>query len=433
MKLLVLSMNFSPELTGIGKYSGEMVEGLAKRGHEVAVVCAPPHYPAWRVGAGYAAHRYSLDRSTPGVTVYRCPVWVPGRPTGVRRLLHQASFALACLPVLLWLALAWRPAVVFAVAPSTLCAPLAWLAARLARAKAWLHVQDLELDAAFKMGLLRGRRLQRACLVAERALLGSYDHVSTISRRMLRHLACKGVLLEHTSLLPNWVDLAGVDPEKQAAAGATMRQNLGIRADQKVVLFSGTMNRKQGLQVLVEAAHRLRHREDIVMLLCGEGEVRQPLQLAAAGLPQVRFMDLRPTHELGALLTLADVHLLPQVRDAADLVLPSKLSGMLASGRPVIAGVESGCEIDGLVRHCGMRVEPESAEGFAAAIEALCDDEAGRLQMGRAARQLAQTRMGRQALLDQLDADLRALVGPRPLVVLPNVAVGAGAGGGADA
>ncbi|KPF49492.1 hypothetical protein D621_14790 [beta proteobacterium AAP51] len=416
MKLLLLSLNFSPELTGIGKYSGEMAAGLVARGHEVAVVCAPPHYPAWRVGAGHSSGRYSVDRSQPGLTVYRCPLWVPGRPTGLRRLLHQASFALCCLPVLLWLALFWRPAVVFAVAPSTLCAPLAWLAARLAGAKAWLHVQDLELDAAFKMGLLRGQRLQRASLLAERALLGAFDHVSTISRRMLRQLACKGVKLQHSSLLPNWVDLGDIDPVRQGPAAEALRLGLGIAPGQKVVLFSGTMNRKQGLGVLVEAAQQLRHREDIVMLLCGEGEVRPALEAAGAGLPQLRFLDLRPAHELGALLALADVHLLPQVRDAADLVLPSKLGGMLASGRPVVAGVDATSEIAGLVRHCGLRVEPESAAGFAAAITALCDDEAARQQMGQAARQLALTRLGAQALMDDLHADLQALAGEAPLL-----------------
>ena len=140
MKLLVLSMNFSPELTGIGKYSGEMVQGLAARGHDVRVVCAPPYYPAWKVSQGYASGRYAVNSPQPGVTVYRCPLWVPAHPKAVRRLLHQASFALTCLPVMLWLALWWRPAVVFAVAPSTFCAPLAWPSAfsiSAPRAKIW--------------------------------------------------------------------------------------------------------------------------------------------------------------------------------------------------------------------------------------------------------------------------------------------------------
>ena len=415
MKLLVLSMNFSPELTGIGKYSGEMVQGLAERGHDVRVICAPPYYPAWKVSEDYGSGRYTVTSPQPGVTVYRCPLWVPAHPNAVRRLLHQASFALACLPVLLWLALWWRPAVVFAVAPATFCAPAAWLAARLGGARAWLHVQDLELDAAFKLGFLKGPRLQRACLSLERRLLRAFDRVTTISRRMLRQLACKGVDLPRTGLLPNWVDLNAVQPLAEAGAAAQLRASLGIGIHQKVLLFSGTMNRKQGLEVLVQAAEQLQARDDIVFLMCGAGEMRSGLQAAAANLRNMRFIDLRPAAELGALLTMADLHLLPQLRNAADLVLPSKLGGMLASGRPVVAAADSGSEIAMIVRHCGLRVEPESAAGFVQAITALCDDDARRLDLGVTARILAENTLGTQAVLDQLNAELHALVctGPR--------------------
>ena len=411
MKLLVLSMNFSPELTGIGKYSGEMVQGLAARGHDVRVLCAPPYYPEWKVSESYSSSRYSVVSPQPGVTVYRCPLWVPAHPKAVRRLLHQASFALSCLPVLLWLALWWRPAVVFAVAPATFCAPGAWLAARLAGARAWLHVQDLELDAAFKLGFLNGPRLQRACLALERRLLRAFDRVTTISRRMLRQLACKGVELPRTGLLPNWVDLDAVQPLAKAPAAARLRNSLGIATHQKVLLFSGTMNRKQGLEVLVHAAEALRAREDIVFVMCGAGEMRAGLQAAAANLSNMRFIDLVPAEELGALLSMADVHLLPQLRNAADLVLPSKLGGMLASGRPVVAAADAGSEIAMIVQHCGLRVEPESAAGFVQAITALCDDDTRRLDLGVTARILAENTLGTEAVLNRLDAELRALVG----------------------
>ena len=411
MKLLVLSMNFSPELTGIGKYSGEMVQGLAERGHELRVICAPPYYPAWKVSDGHSASRYTVDSPQPGVTVYSCPLWVPAQPKAVRRLLHQASFVLTSLPVLLWLALWWRPAVVFAVAPATFCAPGAWLAARLAGARAWLHVQDLELDAAFKLGFLKGPQLQRACTALERGLLRAFDRVTTISRRMLRQLACKGVDLPRTGLLPNWVDLNAVQPLAEAPAAARLRLSLGIGAQQKVLLFSGTMNRKQGLEVLVQAAEQLQLRDDIVFVMCGAGEMRASLQAAAAALPNMRFIDLRPAAELGALLTMADVHLLPQLRNAADLVLPSKLGGMLASGRPVVAAADSGSEIAQIVQHCGLRVEPESAAGFVQAITTLCDDDLRRLDLGVTARILAESTLGTQAVLDRLDAELHTLVG----------------------
>lgn len=419
-RLLLLSLNYSPELTGIGKYSGEMTESLAARGHEVTVVCAPPHYPSWSVQPGHAAWRYSVERSQPGLTVLRCPTWVPRRPGGAARLLYQASFALSSLPVMLWLGWQWRPAVVGTVAPATLSAPVAWLTARLCGAKAWLHVQDLEFDAAFRLGLLRGSLLRRIFGVAERALLASFDQVSTISRRMLRHLACKGVGLARGSLLPNWVDLDALDPTQQADAAATLRSQIGISPVQKVALFSGTMNRKQGLHTLVQAAALLRHRDDIVFLLCGQGEMRSALEEAGSGLPGLRFIDLRPAHELGALLALADLHLLPQLRQAADLVLPSKLGGMLASGRAIVAGVDADSEIATLVQHAGRCVQPESAEAFAQAIEALCDDDAERLRLGEAALHLAHLRLDREAVMDTLDAELRSWAGGRA----PTVEVG---------
>ena len=113
MRILIYGINFSPELTGIGKYTGEMAAWLAARGHEVRVVTAPPYYPDWQVWAGFSAWQYQLADETGGrLRVVRCPLWVPARPSGLTRLLHLASFALSSLPVLLW-QWRWRPEVVF--------------------------------------------------------------------------------------------------------------------------------------------------------------------------------------------------------------------------------------------------------------------------------------------------------------------------------
>ena len=138
MKIILLSMNFAPELTGIGKYSGEMADELVRRGHEVTVVCAPPYYPKWTLGTGYTNQAYTREQPRPGLTVMRCPVWLPRRLGGLSRLLHLASFALSSFPVLMRLAMS-RPAIVFVVAPALFSAPAGWLAARLSGAAAWLR------------------------------------------------------------------------------------------------------------------------------------------------------------------------------------------------------------------------------------------------------------------------------------------------------
>ena len=100
MKILLYGINFAPELTGIGKYTGEMAAWLAAQGHAVRVVTAPPYYPAWAVSAGHSGKRWVFEEWR-GVRVWRCPLWVPPQPGGLKRLLHLASFALSSLPVML--------------------------------------------------------------------------------------------------------------------------------------------------------------------------------------------------------------------------------------------------------------------------------------------------------------------------------------------
>jgi colanic acid biosynthesis glycosyl transferase WcaI len=406
MKVLLVSLNFAPELTGIGKYSSEMADGLIERGHEVAVVCAPPYYPAWKVQPGYSASAYRTEQPKPGLTVHRCPIWIPQRLGGLSRLLHLASFALTSLPVLLWLIL-WQPRMVFVVAPALFCAPGAWLTARLAGAKAWLHIQDFEIDAAFELGLLRQPLLRQCAQFFERRLLRRFDAVSTISRRMLRQLAGKGVALQRTETLPNWVDLSLVKPGDHSPA---LRQSLGIGAAQTVCLFSGTMNRKQGLGVVVAAARALQSDPGLVFVLCGNGEMRPALEADVEGLDNVRLLDLQPADQLNALLNMADIHLLPQLRGAADLVMPSKLIGMLASGRPVVASAVPGTEIASIVMGCGVVVEPECARSLVQAISDLNNDPERRRRLGAAGRDYAERVLDVRSILDRLHERLHSLV-----------------------
>ncbi|MEY8689469.1 MAG: WcaI family glycosyltransferase [Leptothrix sp. (in: b-proteobacteria)] len=409
-------MNFAPEPTGIGKYSGEMAADWVSRGHEVVVVCAPPYYPRWHVEDGHSPQDYRVERPRPGLTIVRCPVWLPKQLNGLKRLLHLASFALSSLPMLLALAL-WRPALVFAVAPGLMSAPAGWLLARLSGARAWLHLQDLEVDAAFELGLLKGGHVRAWSLAAERRLLRSFDTVSTISRNMLAKVVSKGVPHRRMQLLPNWVDLTQVRPQPRSQR---LLDELAIGGDRFVALFSGTLNRKQAVDLLIEAARRLASTDPrIVIVICGNGELRSGLEQLACDLGNVRFGDLRPIDELGELLSIADVHLLPQRGGAADLVMPSKLTGMLASGRPVIASALRETEIAHVIAGTGLRVEPESVDGFVHALRKLSQDPALCQRLGHAAWQYAESHLGSHALMTRLNASLQSLCDESATQLMP--------------
>lgn len=403
MRVLLVGINFYPELTGIGKYSGEFAAYLADQGHEVRVVTAPPYYPWWRVQAPYRWWRYVRERWK-DIDVWRVPVWVPHRVSGLKRLVHLASFSLFSAPVILSQVL-WRPDVVLVVAPAISAAPVAWLSARLSGAKAWLHLQDFEVDVALSLGVLPSNGpVARVLRSLERKLLRSFDAVSTISGRMCERLYKKGVPKERVVLFPNWVDAEAIRPLDKPID--VLRREFGIPTDREVVvLYSGSMGEKQGLEVLIEAARQLHDRE-IRFVLCGEGPMRVPLQEQASQLQNVTFLPLQPLDKLNSLLNMADIHLLAQRPDAADLVMPSKLTNMLASGRPVVATAYPQTEVGRVVGQVGVLVTPDNPHDLSRAILDLAMNPERRYQLGKRGRSFVINHWERRRVLGKVHEKL---------------------------
>jgi colanic acid biosynthesis glycosyl transferase WcaI len=385
VRILIYSINYFPEPTGIGKYNGEMAEWLANRGHEVVMISAPPYYPWWRVQLPYRSWLYRTELINK-VTVHRCPLWVPRQPTGVKRLLHLLSFALTSIP-LLSIQLFRRPDIIVVLEPTLFCAPVALILSRLSGARAWLHVQDFEVDAALGLGLVKAKAAGRTAAKIERWLMNRFDRVSTISGSMLERLVSKGVLQEKTVLLPNWVDVQDIFPLPKASI---YRAELGIEDNKCVALYSGNMGEKQGLETLLAAARSLQAESGLLFVLCGAGAARERLMRMGTGLRNVIWLPLQPVEKLNELLNLADVHLLPQRADAADLVMPSKLLGMLASGRPVLATAYPGTQLAKMVSSCGKLVEPGNAQEIAQALLELMQAPQERERLGVQARNAAQ-------------------------------------------
>jgi colanic acid biosynthesis glycosyl transferase WcaI len=230
------------------------------------------------------------------------------------------------------------------------------------------------------------------------------------------------------------------------------RAELEISEDAVVALYSGNMGGKQGLEILAQVAKiqvqearckwqetRFKAQEtrfkaqdtrfkaqakqserslapctlplvpEIIFVFCGNGAGRAELVVLCEGLGNVRFLDLQPLERLGELLSFADIHLLPQRADAADLVMPSKLTGMLASGRPVVATANEGTELANVVSGCGMVVPPEQPHAFLDAIMILAKDAELRRQLGCAGRAYAVANLDRDAVLGRFEAELKAV------------------------
>ena len=410
MKILIYGLNFRPESVGIGKYSSEMASFLANRSHNVRVITSQPYFPAWSIFNSYR-NQFSTE-ILDGILINRCPLWIPRRPTGLTRLLHLSSFALSSFWLLL-IQLRWHPDVVITVAPAFFCAPGALLFGRLCgrRTISWLHIQDFELDAAFELGLLNGRFLRLIAELFERLLLRSFDLVSSISFSMVNRLKSKGVNPNRAVLLSNWVDLKDIRPCLGSSRLTNCyRRELNIGPDQLVLMYSGSMNKKQGLDLLVDVIHLLADVPNLVWLFAGDGPSKAELVAATHGLSHVHHLPLQPNDCLNDWLNAADVHLLPQRSEAADLVLPSKLLGMLASGRPVVASSPPGTELALLTEQVGACVPPGDASAFASSLRQLIHSPQRREALGSKARLLAEERFGMDAVLIPFEKHLSSLI-----------------------
>ncbi|HYA23177.1 MAG TPA: glycosyltransferase WbuB [Terriglobales bacterium] len=412
MRILIYGLNFKPELVGIGKYTGEMADWLAQHGHEVRVVTAPPFNPEGKVGKGYSAWRYRTEKpSTPSgsgsLTVFRCPLWISRKSSASTRILHLVSFALSSVPVML-VQIVWSPALVLVVEPTAFCVPTALFTARLSGARSWLHIQDFETDAGFAVGMLKSRFLRAFIATLEKKSRSAFDRISTISQRMLDHLRDKGFPAARSVLFPNWVDTKRIFP---TGVRSPLRNELGIPGDAAVALYSGTMGRKQGLEILVAAANRLAGNKNIRFVFCGAGPGAEVLATQTAPLPNVSWLPLQPLERLNELLNLADIHLLPQCGGVADLMMPSKLTGILASGRPVVTTAAEGTQLAMAVQDCGVRVPAHDATAFAEAIAGLAEDASLRARLGRNARQFAELNLDKEKILAMFEQECLRVVG----------------------
>ncbi|WP_257668487.1 WcaI family glycosyltransferase [Parapedobacter tibetensis] len=407
MRILIYGINYAPELTGIGKYTGEMGAWLASHGHTVHVVTAMPYYPEWSVHESHKG-KYWHTEHRDGVKIYRCPLYVPKSVSSLRRILHEFSFVASVFPIWFTSLFRKRYDAVICTSPPFHLAVLPLLYARIRRAKFITHIQDLQVDAAKDLGMIRNKGFLNILFGLERFLLKSSTAVSTISHGMQKKIVAKGINAEKLIMFPNWVDETLIRP---LPVEQSLRNELGIPLDHQVVLYSGNLGEKQGLEIIIGVAKQLEYRKDLHFVICGSGGGRPRLEklTLAAGLTNIRFLPLQPYEKLSALLATADIHLVLQKKSAADLVMPSKLTGILAAGGCALVTASPGTSLYEVVMdyNLGIIIEPESEQDLLAGLLTALN---GNLEEYRAnARAYAVEQLSKQTIMERFERSLETL------------------------
>lgn len=375
MKLLLWSLYYAPEKTGIGPFNADLADFLSQRGHKITVLTTFPFFPEWRKQQNDRGRLISHETHR-GVVVHRTWTYVPARVNTISRIVHEFSFGVSSL---IRAASLGRPDLILLVSPPLSLGFCGWLGSKLLGASFVFHVQDLQPDAAVKMGMLKNRFVARVLYGLEAFIYARAATVSGIIHGMLEAFSEKGVSARRRAYFPNWLH-GGAAPAAPSAARITkVCEKYGIPAGKFVVLYSGNMGRKQGLEGIIEAARLCSSRgiTQIHFVMAGAGAVRDSLERELADQPceSLTLLPLLAEDDYHAMLHVAGVCVVAQVQGSGRLFFPSKLLTTLKHGRPVLAIADEESELTRAVRDggFGLVVPPGSALGL---IEALLELQA---------------------------------------------------------
>ncbi|HVP65329.1 MAG TPA: WcaI family glycosyltransferase [candidate division Zixibacteria bacterium] len=367
MRILILSINYWPEETGIGAFTTYRAEHLASAGHDVTVCTTFPYYPEWKVSREYAGRLLSTEERN-GVRIVRSYAYVPNPVTSMKRVMHEASFIATSFARALGQT---RPDVLFVVSPPLGLTLSAIVLSRMWRTPYVFEVEDLQPDAAADLGMLPPWAL-KVMYKVESAAYRNAALVSTLTEGMRAKIISKGIAAEKVELFEPRADetLFEIAPEE----GAKFRKRHGLGA-KFIVTHSGNMGMKQGLEVILDAADRSHDDESTIFLLVGDGAARNRIEARAREmqLENVRFMPVLDSMEYRGLLAASDVCLVTQLKTVSDIVFPSKTVSYLAAGCAVVGSVNAASEVARAIMEsrAGLVVEPENAQKLSQAISTM--------------------------------------------------------------
>ncbi len=364
MNILILSNNYKPELTGPAHYITDLAEYLAEQGNSVTVLTSPPHYPHWKL---YPGHRQTMFSETVdnGVRLIRCPIYIPSNPVSFKRILYDLSFTLSSM--LRGISLG-DVDVVYCVSPPLTIGITAQIISLLKRCPFVIHLMDLIPDAAVALGMLKNRAIISFLRKLERHIYRHSSKIIAITEGFKNNILSKGyVEADKISVIPNWVDTDFINPMNN---GGDFRERYGFSPDDFIVTYSGNMGNKQGLETLIRAASLLGNGEfaRVHFVLVGEGAQKKNLSRMADRLElrNLHFFPLLPWKQFPNLLAASDVLVLTQRREVTDICLPSKLMTNCASGKPILASVNTSSETANFIRdaNCGIVCEAEDPDAL---------------------------------------------------------------------
>ncbi len=406
MKITVLGINYSPELTGIGVYTAEMCEYLNSKSHAVTVFTGFPYYPQWKISEKYRG-KYFFAENNNGVKVRRSFVYVPNKVNTKARIIHEISFIISSFFNVLFSS---KPDIIIAIAPPLGMGIVAYIISKIKKVPFIFHVQDLQPDAAVDLNMIKSKKIIKLLFKIEKYIYEKAARISLITEKMAERVLTKGVDRKKIIIFPNWVDAEKIKP--------LLKDNVFIRRNNLenkfIVLYSGNIGYKQGVEVIVDVADMTKNNENIIYVIAGSGNYKNELigRFNELKLNNIKFLPVQSKDMYLYMLSAAAVCLVPQRKVVKDIVMPSKLLAIMACGCFTIAGANEGSKLYNVIESagCGIITEPEDAKQIVDAIEYVYNNREKGIEKGRKGREYVIRHFSKDRVLEDFEKNIMKVI-----------------------
>lgn len=398
MRIAAINQYYWPDLAATSQLLTDLCEHLAAQGHDVHVVTGRSRY------AGNHADLPEEEEHN-GVKIHR--VWALNM--GRKSLLHRAAdFASFNASALFGALKVPEVDAILSLSTPPLVATLGVAAKALKGARLIYWVQDLYPDLAVALGALSAEGpVARAASIVSSQILAQSDGVVALGGKMREQLIARGARPDRTHVIDNWSDGAAIVPMR--VDENPLRKSWGT-LDRFCVMYSGNFGLAHDFVTLNAAFEKLGSDPAMDFVLVGNGEKKTQVEKLAKekNLSSMRFLPLFPREDLGHSLTSADVHLICLENALSGMVVPSKLYGVMAAGRPSIYVGPRDSDVWRILEEtdAGICVENGDVDGLVKALETLKGDEKLRAKMGKNAREAFVNRFDRGHALRKWEAVL---------------------------
>jgi colanic acid biosynthesis glycosyl transferase WcaI len=402
-KIVVFTANYYPEDTAIGLYTSQFVNFLKDKNYDITVITGFPYYPKWEILDTYKNEKHFFTEIIHGVTIIRYKQFVPKNVSFFGRIKLMLSLLFGTLINLRKIK---SCDAIICIVPFTISILPAFLLKRRTNAKLWVHIQDFEFDLAFESGILSKnnfviRGVRSLISKVEKVLLKKANVISSISCNMLEKAKNK-VPKANLFYFPNWINL-----EQLNFKDINKKHNY-FNSEKFTLLYSGNVGEKQNWNLLLSLCSVIKDK-DIEIIIVGDGSYLKTLKEKTEKYEFVKFFPLVPFEELPLLLKSADVHFLFQKTDVLDTVMPSKLLGMLGSGKPCIITGNSNSEVARTFREntIGFFFDNDETKNIISAIEKIKNDNVYGNQLGFKASHYVEENFLEEKILNAFENKLR--------------------------